>query len=274
MIGIANGHGAGIAYLSRTGGSVPIVLLHGIGSQARSFVPLMEAFDRTFSLLAWDAPGYGGSPPLAVDWPDASDYAVALNRLLAHLRIARFVLVGQSLGALMAARFALVSPNRVVRLCLVSPAQGYGCERGAPLPEAAASRLNDLEHLGPAKFAAKRAPNLVGDPQARPDVLQEVERIMAMVRRPGYDQATRMLASGRLLEDVAKLGVPTAVMVGALDRVTPPEAVRRVFEALPPAARLAYGEFAGAGHAICQEQPFEIARAITSIVRSEVAGHG
>ena len=79
----------------------------------------------------------------------------------------------------------------------------------------------------------------------------------------------RRVVGGRLLEDAAKLSVPTAVLVGAQDRITPPENVRRVFEALPPPARLAYGEFAGAGHVICQEQPFEVARAIASIIDSK-----
>jgi pimeloyl-ACP methyl ester carboxylesterase len=273
MSDIVQGHGAGLSYLSRTGGKIPIVLLHGIGSQARSFVPLIEALDPCFSVLAWDAPGYGDSTPLSAEWPDASDYTVALNRLLAHLHISRCVLVGHSLGALMAARFALVSPNRAIRLCLISPALGYGAQKDAPLPPPAASRLDDLDRLGPEKLAAKRAPGLLADPQARPDVLQQVERAMAAVRRPGYEQATRMLAGGRLLDDAAKLSVPTAVLVGAQDRITPPENVRRVFEALPPAARLAYGEFAGAGHVICQEQPLEIARAIASIVDSKATAH-
>jgi pimeloyl-ACP methyl ester carboxylesterase len=273
MSGIAQGHGAGLAYLSRTGGNIPIVLLHGIGSHARSFVPLIEALDPCFSVLAWDAPGYGDSAPLSAEWPDASDYAVALNRLLAYIHISRCVLVGHSLGALIAARFAIVSPNRVMKLCLISPALGYGAQKEAPLPPPAASRLDDLDSLGPEKFAAKRAPGLLGDPQKHPEVLQQVERAMAAVRRPGYEQATRMLAGGRLLEDAAKLSVPTAVLVGAQDRITPPENVRRVFEALPPAARLAYGEFAGAGHVICQEQPLEIARAIAAIVDSRASAH-
>lgn len=252
---------------------MPIVLLHGIGSRAHSFVPLMEALDTRFSAVAWDAPGYGDSTPLVAEWPDASDYAAALSRLLVHLNISRCVLLGQSLGALIAARLALVSPNRVLKLILTSPAQGYGSEKSAPLPPAAAGRLDDLDSLGPERFAEKRAPGLVGDPAAQPDIVQKVERDMATVRRPGYEQATRMLAGGRLLEDAAKLSVPTAILVGAQDRVTPPANVRNVFEALPASARLAYREFAGAGHAVCLEQPVEVAQAISSIVESRVATH-
>jgi pimeloyl-ACP methyl ester carboxylesterase len=273
MTDITSGAGAGLTYLVRAGGQVPVVLLHGIGSHARSFVQLIEALDPRFSVLAWDAPGYGDSVPLAVEWPDASDYAAALNRLLAHLEISRCTLVGHSLGALIAARLAIVSAMRVTKLCLISPAQGYGVAKGGSLPPSVASRIEELDCLGPERFAAKRAPGLLGDPAARPDVLQSVEQAMAAVRRPGYDQAARMLASGRLLDDAAKISMPTAVVVGARDRITPPPNARDLFQTLPAAARLAYAEVAGAGHAVCQEQPVEIARIISSIVDSKAAAH-
>jgi pimeloyl-ACP methyl ester carboxylesterase len=266
---------AGISYLANTGGEgLPIVLLHGIGSNAQSFAPLMRAFDERHPALAWNAPGYGASQPLAIDWPDASDYAAALNRLLAQVDISRCVLVGHSLGCLIAARFALVSPRRVAALVLISPALGHGAEKGAPLPPAVGRRIEDLDRLGPAQFAAARAPSLVADPAARPDVVRAVEQAMADVRRPGYDQAARLLAVSRLIDDAAKLDVPTTVIVGIEDRITPPANVRRAFEALPEASqRHAYVEIANAGHAICQEQPAEIARIITAIVEHKANVH-
>jgi pimeloyl-ACP methyl ester carboxylesterase len=266
---------AGISYLASGGGEgLPVVLLHGIGSNAQSFAPLLQAFDVRHPALAWNAPGYGVSQPLAMDWPDASDYAAALNRLLVDVGIARCVLVGHSLGCLIAARFALVSPRRVAALVLVSPALGHGAEKGAPLPPAVGRRIEDLDRLGPAQFAAARAPSLVAEPAARPDVVQAVEQAMADVRRPGYDQAARLLAVSRLLDDAAKLDVPTTVIVGIEDRITPPANVRRAFAALPEAPqRHTYFEVANAGHAICQEQPAEIARIITAIVEHKANVH-
>jgi pimeloyl-ACP methyl ester carboxylesterase len=264
---------AGVSYLARSGRGTPIVLLHGIGSRARSFVPLMEALDPRFSVIAWDAPGYGDSSPLPVEAPDASDYAAALNRFLAELDISHCILIGHSLGALVAARLAVVSTNRVATLALLSPALGYGADRNGPLPSPVAARLEELDRFGAEAFAAKRAPGLVADPAGRPDVLQQVERAMAEVRRPGYDQAARMLASGRLLKDAAHVAVPTGVWVGEHDRITPPANARQVFEALPPPARRAYGEIAGAGHAVCQERPADLAKAILSLADDKASMH-
>jgi pimeloyl-ACP methyl ester carboxylesterase len=275
MTALVERSAAGISYLANAGGEgLPIVLLHGIGSNAQSFAPLLHAFDARHPALAWNAPGYGASQPLGIDWPDASDYAAALNRLLAQVGISRCVLVGHSLGCLIAARFALVSPRRVAALVLISPALGHGAEKGAPLPPAVGRRIEDLDRLGPAQFAAARAPSLVADPTARPDVVQAAEQAMADVRRPGYDQAARLLAVSRLIDDAAKLDVPTTVVVGIEDRITPPANVRRAFEALPEASqRHAYVEVANAGHAICQEQPAEIARMITAIVEHKANVH-
>jgi pimeloyl-ACP methyl ester carboxylesterase len=265
----------GLAYLARDGSEgIPVVLLHGIGSNAQSFAPLMQAFDGRYPVLAWNAPGYGNSQELAVAWPDASDYAAALNRLLARLGILRCVLAGHSLGALIAARFAMASPQRVAALALISPALGHNTDKGGALPPAVASRIEALDRLGPEKFAAARSVNLLADPAGRPDVLRAVERAMASVRRPGYDQAARLLAGGRLLDDAAKIDVPTAVLVGAQDRITPPAGVRRVFDALPgPTQRHLYREIPNAGHALPQEQPAAVARIIADIVESKADAH-
>jgi pimeloyl-ACP methyl ester carboxylesterase len=275
MTEISQRFAGGFSYLARSGaGGMPIVLLHGIGSNASSFASFMRAFDARHPVFAWDAPGYGASTPGTADWPDASDYAAALSGLLDQLEIARCAVAGHSLGTLIAARFALTSPSRVAALFLLSPALGYGTQKGDSLPPAVAGRLTELDRLGPEKFAAARAPSLLADPVARPDVLQDVERAMAAVRRPGYDQAARLLAGGRLLADAANIRVPAAVLVGAQDRITPPASARRVFDALQESSpQPVYREIADAGHALCQEQPAEVARALAEIVENKANPH-
>jgi len=268
-------HSAGeLSYLACEGDdATPVVLLHGIGSNARSFEPLMHALEGRTRALAWDAPGYGQSQPLIIAWPDASDYAARLRDLLDQLKIARCALLGHSLGALIAARFAFEARDRVVALVLASPALGYGVKKGDALPAPVAARIEELDRLGSEQFAAARASGLLADPAARPDVLVSVMRAMAAVRRPGYDQAARLLAGGRLLENAAKLAVPTAVIVGVQDRITPPDNVRRVFAALPESSRHSYRQIENAGHAVCQEQASEIARAIAEFADHEANAH-
>src|SRR5205823_12453310 len=79
-----------------------------------SFRCQLEALSTRFRVVAWDAPGYGASTPLAIEHPDAGNYAAALDAWLGALGVDRCHLVGQSLGTLIAARFAAAQPGRVL----------------------------------------------------------------------------------------------------------------------------------------------------------------
>jgi pimeloyl-ACP methyl ester carboxylesterase len=273
MSGLTRGSAGGISYLRVAGdGAFAFVLLHGMGSNAESFVPLIEAWNGRHSVIAWNAPGYGDSEPLALDWPDPSDYASALERLLQQLGIARCAVVGHSLGALIAARYSIEHQSRVLALILISPALGHAAAKAGPLPDAVAARIEDLDRLGVQQFAAKRAPGLVSQPGARPELVRSIERLMAAIRRPGYDQAARMLAISSLLSDATRLSVSTAVIVGSQDRITPPENARKLWGALASSSkRCGFHELPAAGHAICQERPREIAELLSELVEGDLA---
>jgi pimeloyl-ACP methyl ester carboxylesterase len=253
---------AGIDYCERPGAGPALVLLHGIGSNAESFAGLVPLLPADWLVIAWNAPGYGGSEPLAGDWPVAADYAAALAEFLDRIGLDRVVLAGHSLGALMAAAFAAERPGRVARLVLASPALGHGVARGAALSPASQDRIDDLARLGPAAFARARAPRLVYRGEANARLVAAVEAGMARVRSPGYDQASRMLASGRLLEDAARLAVLTDVIVGEEDVVTPAESARRLHAAIPAAVRGRLVEVPAAGHALYTQAPFAFAQAL------------
>ncbi|MAM63184.1 alpha/beta fold hydrolase [Maritimibacter sp. UBA3975] len=262
MSGWTTHSAAGLEYLERPGNGETLVLLHGIGSQAASFTPLLPHLPRSARVIAWSAPGYGESHPLDREWPEATDYAAALRRLFAALDIGRATLVGHSLGALMGAAFAARHGDLVCRLVMASPALGHGVVRGGGLSSAAQSRIDDLEHEGAAAFAAARAARLVHRAEDHPEAVEIVRDAMSRVKLPGYAQAARMLASGRLLDDAERLSVPTDVIVGAGDVVTPPDGARRAHAAVPARYRGAFTLVPEAGHAIYQQAPAAFATAL------------
>jgi pimeloyl-ACP methyl ester carboxylesterase len=262
MTGFVTQETDGLVWLERPGSGPALVLLHGIGSNATSFAPLLPHLPAGIRVIAWNAPGYGGSEPLPQDWPVAQDYAARLQGLADRLGLARFALLGHSLGALVAAAFAASRRDRITRLTLASPALGHGVSAGGTLSAAAQARIDDLEAMGAAAFASARAPTLVHSPEQNPATVALVRDGMSGVTMPGYGQAARMLASGRLLDDAERLSVPTDVIVGAEDRVTPPEGARRVHAALHAQARGSLTELPAAGHAIYQQDPARFARAL------------
>ncbi|RVT98742.1 alpha/beta hydrolase [Rhodovarius crocodyli] len=241
--------------LRRPGPGPSLVLLHGIGSNAESWLPLIQALPTDWDVLAWWAPGYGASARVASPTPAA--YAARLAAVLEALGLHQVGLLGHSLGCLFAGAFARLAPGRVARLGFLSPALGYRVPAGAPLPPAVAARIADLEALGPAEFAARRAARLVFEPERKPQVLAAVRGAMAAVNPPGYADAVHALGAGDLAADAAALPFPALVAAGAEDVVTPPANARALHAALPVGSPLHL--IPGAGHALPQEAPAELA---------------
>ena len=230
----------------------PLVLLHGIGSNARAWAAQFAAFGDERRVIAWNAPGYDGSEPLSSPWPEPGDYGQALLDLADHLGLDRFVLVGQSLGAVMATAVALESPDRLEALVLTSPASGYAIRPGVGLPPAVQSRLDDLTLLGPIGLAQARSHRLLTDNAG--EVAREIVRqAMSEITPEGYVQASRMLAVADLPTMIRSVKTPATVIWGAEDVVTPPEGCRRVAESLPGATAI---ELPRGGHAVATEYPF------------------
>lgn len=205
--------------------ALPLVLLHGIGSGAASWVQQFEALQATRRVLAWDAPGYGVSTPVANASPVAADYARVLADWLAALGIARCVLVGHSLGAIVAGAFAAAHPECVAGLLLISPAGGYGAADPALRAQKRDARLSMLAELGPQGLADKRSTNMLS-PHASAESRAWVRWNMSRVIAHGYAQATHLLANADLATDLAHCvdKVPIAVAVGAEDTITTPAA--------------------------------------------------
>lgn len=252
------------SYRERPGAGDVVVCLHGIGSNAAGFDALCAHLPADWRIISWDAPGYGGSTPLAQDWPEARHYAEALGRFLDALGVTEVSVIGHSLGTLMGAAFAAAEPERVRRLALLACAQGYGTRPGTVLPASAQARIDELEGLGARAFAEARGPRLIHRSEAHPELTRRIVEAMATVRMPGYAQAVRMLASGDLAADCARLSVATAILVGAEDVVTPEAQSRKAEAALAPQWRAGLAVLPGCGHALHQQDPETTARHIVA----------
>lgn len=246
------------------GGATPLVLLHGIGSNARSWAGQFAGLSAGRRVVAWNAPGYAGSVPLAADWPTPQAYAAALAALLDHLGIVSCILVGQSLGAIVAAAFTVAWPERVAALMLASPASGYGAAARDPLPANVMARVTEMESLGPAGLADKRAGRLV-TPAASDQARHLVWQAMSEVTLAGYRQASRMLAAADILQDGPLIPVPTTVAWGSVDVITPPEGCRRVAASIPGARAV---ELPGLGHGFATEAPASFNAVVQSLLES------
>lgn len=230
--------------------ALPLVLLHGIGSGAASWVQQLEVLGATRRVLAWDAPGYGASTPVAPASPNAEDYAGVLEDWLDALDIECCVLLGHSLGAIVAGAFAAAQPQRVGGLLLLSPAGGYGAAPAEVRNAKRDQRLAMLAELGPQGLADKRGANMLSA-HASDAARAWVRWNMARIVPGGYAQATHLLANANLAADLARFDGVVHIAAGADDVITPPDACER----LAQAARTSLQLVPHAGHAGYIEAP-------------------
>jgi pimeloyl-ACP methyl ester carboxylesterase len=224
----------------------PLVLLHGIGSGSGSWLHQLTD-ERLGHVLAWDAPGYADSSALKMQEPAAADYAQVLWAWLDALNIQEAHLVGHSLGCIMATAAARLQPQRVKKLTLLAPAQGYGTAPEAVQIKKRDERLQAMAQLGLQKMAEQRAPRLLS-PAASAEQIELATHMMSRLNEGGYTQATYMLSTADIRADLQAFrqqsSAPIHVACGDQDVITPPSAC----EELARFIQAPYTLLAGAGH--------------------------
>jgi pimeloyl-ACP methyl ester carboxylesterase len=245
----------GLSY-RETGSGQALVLLHGIGSSSASWLNQLETL-QGYRLIAWDAPGYGESEFLSEPSPRADHYAQALHAFLDRLLLKDVVVVGNSLGCLMAGAYAAAHPERVRSMILLSPAAGNAGDESKQR-----ERLRQFEELGPEGLAEKRSPTLVGKASPR-EAVELMRWTQRRIRPQGYRQAVHCLTHGRLAEDARKFPKKVLVACGSEDIVTPEAGCKAVAAAFP---RAEYRSLPGIGHV----PHMEAAQTVNELVRQFV----
>jgi 3-oxoadipate enol-lactonase len=225
-----------------------VLLLHGIGSSSASFRYQLAALSDAFTLVAWDAPGYGDSADLRRPLGMAG-YADAALALLAALELRQAHVVGVSWGGVVATRMALRHPDHVLSLALIGSTAGRAANSAAQA--GLSERVEEIERAGARAYARQRAAEVVSA-DAPSGLIGEIEGIMASVRAAGYRSAAQSLAATDHRADLRRIRAPTAVLVGDSDRITGFDESRALAEGIA-GARLVV--IPAAGHLANQERP-------------------
>jgi len=115
----------------RQGTGVPLVLCNGIGASLEVLDPFVAQLDPDSTVIRFDVPGTGGSPPSAL--PYGFPYlAWVLGRVLSELGVGVVDVLGVSWGGALAQQFAFQNPRRCRRLVLVATGTGLLMVPGRP----------------------------------------------------------------------------------------------------------------------------------------------
>jgi pimeloyl-ACP methyl ester carboxylesterase len=213
---------AGVSTAVLEGGNgPPVVLLHGQGGWAGMWLPVAADLMRRHRVVAPDLPGLGAST-VPDGPPDAARVLAWLAALVERTCPAPPAMVGASLGASIAARFAIAHPDRLSRLVLVAAGS---LARFRPAPGVVLALVRFLARpsertqrgflrqvaVDPARARALMSP----DAQAYALELARTPSVRAANRRLLRELGTRPIPSGQL----AAIAVPTALIWGRQDRV-------------------------------------------------------
>lgn len=244
-----------------------VVLLHGIGGNKRNWRDNIGALGRHFQVAAWDARGWGASDdyegPLTFE-----DMSQDLLRVMDHLGHRRAHIVGLSMGGRIAMHFAVHHPDRVGSLVLCDTTQGpkdWPEERRTAFIQSRQAPL--LSGKTPADIAEQVATSLVS-PDATAEARAQLVESLSMLHKDSYLKAIEANVADVILADLSLITVPTLVMVGEDDRLTPPEEAQEI-AGLIARARLHVIE--RAGHLINIEAPTEFNEQVLAFLLEQPA---
>jgi len=243
-----------------SGTGPPVLFIHGFPLDRTVWKHQLDSLTG-FHRIAPDLRGSGKS-----DAPDLgysmSIYAEDLVGILDALGISRVVLCGLSLGGYIGFEFLRRYRERVRGLILVDTRPEADSVEGRKAREGLIARIREQGSIAAAEAMLPR----FFTPQVSSEIIEQVRT--AILRTP-VAGLVGALAAMRDRPDSTSLlptltGIPTLVLVGAEDMITPPS-ISQAMAAAIPGARLM--EIPGAGHLPCVEQPVPTTRAILKFLQ-------
>lgn len=256
--------------------SCPALLsLHGSNASLHLYEPIVARLGERYRIITYDHPGHGLSGEHPRNDYSANGLFETLEAVAEEVGVEGFTLGGTSMGGWLSWRYALRYPERVDRLILMNASGAPKPAGPAPAKKYLAARIMKhplgrqfARHLIPRSIVKKSAFESVADPTF---VTQEmVDRYWDLARLPSNRRAISFRATAdrepSYGERLTEIAVPTLIIWGAQDKVTP--AYNAVtFGEMIPDSRIVMIE--GAGHIPMEETPDQTSMAIDAFLEQQ-----
>lgn len=240
------------------------VLLHGIGGNRRNWHDNLPAFAAHFHAVALDNRGYGDSDDY--DGPlDYADFAADVVRVVDHFGADRAHLVGLSMGGRIAAEVFARFPERVDKLVLADTHLGFANLSEAERAEFVRLRRDPLVAGKEPRDIAEPVARSLSGPKVTPEAFGKLVDSISRLHKESYIKTIESSVANDRADLYSPITVPTLVVVGAHDPLTPPSMAREI------AAKIAGARLhiiKDAGHLTNIEQPDEFNRIVLEFLRS------
>jgi pimeloyl-ACP methyl ester carboxylesterase len=230
------------------GDGPPLLLVHGLGAEADVWAYCLEPLSQSYRVIALDLLGFGRSSKPLINYRVAT-FVEVLDRFLHTLEISQLSVVGNSLGGWISAAFALRFPERVTKLVL-NDAIGIAAGAEEVPIDFRPSSLQNMRDVLEFMFYDKTLAS---------DGLVEAAYEFHLERNDGPTIAVLLEAIHQRLDfldgELARLKVPTLLVWGDSDRVSP-LSVAQNYQRLIPGAKLEV--IPQCGHIPPLEKPHEL----------------
>lgn len=239
-----------------------LLFLHGVGGGHHAWERQVPFFGNLgYPSHAWDQPGYGHSA--IVEPYDLAQISASLARLIEALGGEPVVLVGHSMGGMIAQETYARYPQlvRAMALCFTSPAFGGGSSEFTR--QFIAARIGPLDQgKSMADIAAQLIPTMGSNSGL-------AEQIMAGVPPDTYRKAVQLLTTFDRRKELADIKVPVLLVAGSEDRTAPPVVMERMAQKIPEAEFVLLDD---CGHLGPMDQPDAFNAVLLDFLQRRVPG--
>ena len=239
-------------------GGAALVLIHALGTNLRIWDDVLALLPGSLRVLRYDQRGHGAS-----DVPEPPYAMGALIRdaesLMEHFGLADAVVVGSSMGGLVAQGLATKRLDLVRAIVLANTAAKIG---GPGLWQ---QRAAEVEAQGLAAYAPGAMERIFGRGWQTNPAMPRIRACLEATNPQGWIGSAHAIAGADFYTTTAALTLPSLVIAGANDGTTPPDLVRETAD-LIPGHRFAL--MRGVGHLPMAEKPAEYAALLETFLAS------
>ena len=249
-----------LAYREEGFGPV-LFLLHGMNGSSKSWKHLFKTLSSAFRVIAWDAPSFGSSDCFG---NTILDYKNAAKTLLDKLSIKETLVIGHSMGGIIAAQLAADDDIEISGLVLSSSHLGFAMPKGEDLMPRYAERLKYFNNrVAPKSYSLDRAK--LSTPKGTPDIIIKfLANVSQDLRIESIRDGGRMSQETDNTTICNNLKVPVLILSGAKDTVISTEMHASLIAALPGATEVVFPK---AGHASYAEYPDQFIFQVTEFAK-------
>jgi pimeloyl-ACP methyl ester carboxylesterase len=256
-----------LAYIDR-GAGAPVLLVHGFPLDYTMWDAQIEALSKHARVIAPDLRGFGQSPLGPIDPTNGitmERYADDLAEFLDELNLGDqpIVFVGLSMGGYIAWQFARKYSSRLRALALLDT------RSLADTDEARAGRIKMAEKV--AEWGSGRVAEMMGPKLVAPSAFEEMPAVVTAVRRVVQSTSPASIAAAQrglaarpdMTSFLPQIKVPTLVIVGDQDAISPPAEMKAIAAAIPNAE---FVVIPNSGHMTTMENPEAVNQALSGFI--------